>query len=508
MDKLKKIFYKIIYILEFVFCLSEAFLALYVVNDILNNKIDYLKIIISIILGIVILAIIVISIKKSDKKIEKIFITFAIPISLLFLVFLLPTYVPDENYHAMRAYEVGNGELIIKYNDNGETTTYIPEDLIYSGIDGGVNTYSKLVDNMNSEANYSESKPIFNASQSYFPTLYIFSGIGFFIGKIFSLNFIITMYIARILNLIAGLILGYYSIKIIPFGKLLLATYMFLPMYFQQEMSMSADSLINSVALFFIAYNLYLIYKSETFTLKSKIFYIILSIFLSLGKIVYLPLVFLSVLLLKNKNYDKKKIIKFIIIVLGTTIILGCIWYIFSSGYKDQRTEYLLENNVNGGEQIKWILKNPISYIKVLLYTSLSQGNVYLEQFIGAPLGWLNIPIEGFIIKMFFVMLIITPFLEKSEYNIEIRERIFYLILFLMVTILAITGLYIGWSTVGGKMVLGFQGRYLLPIMILPLLCLCNKEKNIEFKNTNTVSLIFLSVLNLGVIVQVMKFFI
>ena len=74
------------------------------------------------------------------------------------------------------------------------------------------------------------------------------------------------MYIARILNLIVGLILGYYSIKLIPFGKLLLTIYMFLPMYFQQEASISADSLINSVAIFFIAYNLYFESNERTLT--------------------------------------------------------------------------------------------------------------------------------------------------------------------------------------------------------------------------------------------------
>ena len=125
---------------------------------------------------------------------------------------------------------------------------------------------------MSTKSNYNEMKIVFCPSQSYFPTLYLFSGIGFLIGKMFSLNFMITMYIARTLNLIIGLILGYYSIKIIPFGKLLLTVYMFLPMYFQQQASMSADSLVNSVSIFFIAYNLYLVYNKNEFNIKSNVF--------------------------------------------------------------------------------------------------------------------------------------------------------------------------------------------------------------------------------------------
>lgn len=507
MEKLKKIFFKLIYVFEFVFCIVENFLLLYILKDILIGQFNYLKMAIALIIGSIVIITIILALKKSDKKIEKIFITLAIPVSILYLVFLIPTYVPDENAHAIRAYEVASGEFIIPYDENGITQTYIPRDLETTGIDGGVGNYIVLTEQIRSKSNYNEMKEIFSASQSYFPLLYVFSAIGFLIGKIFSLNFMITMYIARTFNLIVGLILGYYSIKLIPFGKLLLSIYMFLPMYFQQQASMSADSLVNSIALFFIAYNLYLIYNKNEFDLKNKILYIMLTIFVAISKTVYLPLVFLSVLLLRNKKIDRKNIIKFITTTIILSIILGCGWYLFSSGYKDQR-EYLTIMNVNGTEQIKWIIKNPISYIKVLIYTLLSQGDVYLEQLIGSPLGWLNIPVEGFIIKMFVLMLFVTPFLEKTDYIIELKEKTFYLILFSIMTILAITGLYVGWTTVGGNVVLGFQGRYLLPIMLLPLICLCIKNKNIEFKHTNIFCISLASIFNLGVIVQVIRFFI
>lgn len=507
MKKLKQIFFKLIYVFEFILCLLEAFLGLYILKDILIGQLNYFKISIALIIGIIIAIIIILSLKKSEKKIEKIFITFAIPISILYLVFLIPTYVPDENAHAIRAYEVASGEFIIPYDENGITQTYIPKDLEITGIDGGINNYIKLIEQISTKSNHTEMKKVFNPSQSYFPLLYVFSGIGFFIGKIFSLNFMITMYIARTFNLIVGLILGYYSIKIIPFGKLLLLIYMFLPMFFQQQASMSADSLVNSIAIFFIAYNLNLIYNKSKFNIIEKALYMLLAAFLSIAKTVYLPLVFLSILLFKNKKLDKKNTIKFVIITIILSIILGVFWYLFSGGYKDQR-EYFTIMNVNGTEQIKWILKKPISYLKVLVYTCLSQGDVYLEQFIGAPLGWLNIPIEGVIIKIFLILLIITPFLEKTEYNIDKKDKIYYLLLFMAMAILAITGLYIGWTTVGGKVVLGFQGRYLIPIMLLPLICLCVKNKHIEFKHTNMICALLVTILNLGVIVQVMRFFI
>ena len=508
MKKIKEIFFKTIYIFEFVFCLIEAFLSLYILKDLLESQFNYLKIIIALFLGIIIIFIMFLAIKNSERKLEKKFIKFAIPKRIIYLVFLFPTYVPDENAHALRAYEVASGELIIPYDENGITETYIPEDLVTTGIDGGVNNYIELIKQMGIKSNYTEMKKVFSAAQSYFPLLYMFSGVGFLIGKIFSLNFMITMYIARTLNLIVGLILGYYSIKIIPFGKLLLLIYMFLPMYFQQQASMSADSLLNSIAICFIAYNLYLIYNKNELNIKNKIIYAILAIFLAVGKTVYMPLVFLSLLLLKNKKLDRKTTFKFIIVIIVISIILCVIWYLFSSGYKDQRIDYFTENNVDSSQQIKWILKNPISYFKVLIYTCLSQCNVYLEQFIGTPLGWLNISINGVIIKIFLLLLIVTPFLEKTDYNIDRKEKVYYILLFIIMAVLALTGLYIVWTNVGGNVVLGFQGRYFIPIMFLLLICLYIKDKHIEFKNTNMICALLVTTLNLGVIIQVIRFFI
>ena len=149
-----------------------------------------------------------------------------------------------------------------------------------------------------------------------------------------------------------------------------------------------------------------------------------------------------------------------------------------------------------------------ISFLKVLVWTCLTQGNEYLEQFIGTPLGWLNISINGVIIKIFLLLLIITPFLEKKDYNIDKKEKIYYMLLFTIMTLLVLAGLYIGWTNVGGNVVLGFQGRYLIPIMLLPLLALYVKDKEIEFESINIICALVVTILNLGVMIHVIRIFI
>ena len=105
-------------------------------------------------------------------------------------------------------------------------------------------------------------------------------------------------YIIRLVNFILFILVGYYSIKMIPFGKLMLGIYMFLPMIMQQACSLSADAFINMLAILFISYNLKLMYQESDLTLKQRLIYYIIALSLSVCKYVYFPLTFMSLLLI------------------------------------------------------------------------------------------------------------------------------------------------------------------------------------------------------------------
>lgn len=135
-ENIINIFYKLIFVIEFILCT----LAIITILNLIVYKSEYgtweLKYIIGITCtGIIIIALMYLGIKKYNKHIEKMFLLFAIPIGLLYMIFLIPTFAPDENYHAYRAYQVSEGEFIVKINDDGKTDTLISQDLIHAGID-------------------------------------------------------------------------------------------------------------------------------------------------------------------------------------------------------------------------------------------------------------------------------------------------------------------------------------------------------------------------------------
>lgn len=448
-EKILFIISKYIYIFEFILCLIEASLIFSeIINktEVGNYRIEMIFAIIA--NGLLIFLIIFLGIKKHKENIEKIFIIFAIPISILYMIFVLPTFVPDENYHAARAYQISEGQVIVKISENGETNTYVPEDLEKASI-GAIEKYSDLYYQIKNKTDYSKQKEVYTATQSSPAILYTFSSIGFFLARTFKVNIVIAMYIARMFNLIFSLILGYYSVKLIPFGKRILIIYMFTPMYFQQQSSISYDCVVNAVTIFFISYSLYLIYRKEKISLIEQLLIYALIIVIAISKYVYIPLIGLLFLLTKNESISKRTKIVIISLSIALAIIFSSSSYIFSSRYVDERT-YINEMNIDPTLQLINIIKNPFKIIKIILNSVNEDGIYYIATFFGSSLGWLNIEINHIIIYSFAVIFFVLLFLEEKNIELELKELTLFVLIFTLVTILIIMGLYLGWSPVGG----------------------------------------------------------
>ena len=213
--------------------------------------------------GTITIAIILWNWIQYHEKIEKIFLSLVIPIGMLYLVLMVPYYVPDEAPHIIRAYETYRGEFIASLNEEGKHRANIPVDLKNINL-SNLKDYRTLQEQLNQSTDYQTKEEAYTEAQSYPGILYLFSGIGMLIAEGLNLNIVIGMYMARICNFIFFILLAYFAVKKIPFGKLLLSGYFLMPMMLQQAASVSPDSMINAIAIFFIAYALYLAFKAES----------------------------------------------------------------------------------------------------------------------------------------------------------------------------------------------------------------------------------------------------
>ena len=389
-EKLKnnkeKIYDKLVFIIEAV--LSgllgiNIYKILYLKEDF--GYISKLHLAFAIILVGIIIAIFVLNYKKYKSKIEKLFVTFIIPIGMMFVILLPPTFTPDEEGHIFKCYDLSMGHLVTPLGEKNEGDIYVPKQLYDITVEKNTFTYSKIHSLLSQDANYEETVPAQTAAKSYSPVSYIVGGITFAICRVLDVNLMLACFIIKLLNFILFVIIGYIIIKIVPFGKLVFAIYMFLPMCITQAASISADSFINNICLLFIAYNLKLLFQKHDLKLSQRILYYVMAILVSLCKYVYFPLVFLSLLLFGNKEIKKRKVWEIVIVSIILALICAVGWYIYSGNYVDVRV-YIKEANVNSSEQLKQILSSPLNYLEVLKNTIYEYGGDYLLTFGGTLL--------------------------------------------------------------------------------------------------------------------------
>ncbi len=437
------------------------------------------------------------------KKItlEKMFLFVVIPIGIAYMLFMLPTYAPDESAHIWKAYEVSKGVFFT----NGKTV--VPKELLEYQQES-LNTYNALKQSLDKKTDYNDTVEIITPAQSYPFFLYIPSAIGIAIGRILDINILYGIYLGKVFNFIIYVSIGYYAIKKMPFGKIVTFVYLLLPMILCQAISLSADSILNSLIVLYIAFILQLFYK-EKITQMDKILCMILPIIISISKLTYFPIVGLNFLLINKKEFDKKE--KYIVLGLGTVICLVSVilYYLYTTSFETAPAvkTYMEQENVNSTEQIKFILTNPIMYIKAMIKTVFTYGQYYIDTFIGSQLGWLNIGVNRTIINAFLIILLFSPFVEENDKELNKKQKIWICLLAIATIILIITGLYITWSPVGGEVAVGVQGRYFIPIVILFLLCLCMKENYIKIEHVNRWTAVLIIILNLLVLITILKFF-
>lgn len=505
----EKILYKIRYGLEFIFSLIATFgtYKLFTIKH-YSGYFDKNYLAISIMYIILTIAIAIYCCYKDKKSIEKIFLTFMIPVGMLYLVFVIPSHVPDEHAHMWKAYEVSTGKLVTEIKEDGSSPISIPSDLL-KYVNNNVEKYSSMIGKLKENTDYTDMVQVTSSAQNYSFVLYIGSALGFLISRAFHLNILIGIYFGKIFNFILFLIVGYYTIKNIPFGKLLVATFLFIPMMLHQAISFSADAITNMVTIFFIVYVLKLILQENKLTKKQIILLALLSILVGVVKVAYVPLLGLSMMLLFKKDLTKKqKVIISITVIVG--VIAALAMYVLSMQYigLSETSGYGEENNVNSSQQIHYILENPIGYLKVLKNDWLNNGLTYIEMAIGSRLGWLNIGIEQTTITAFIIVLLFAMVAEKNNKVLTNKQRLWTIFISVLSVVLIETVLYISWSGVGSRTISGIQGRYFIPIVILTLLSICMKDNYLKFKNINIKILMIVSLLNVLVIKAIYGFFI
>jgi len=264
--------------------------------------------------------------------------------------------------------------------------------------------------------------------------------------------------------------------------------------------SMSSDALAISFGIFYISYLLWLKSSEGLLTKKQKVLLVIFSIIMALLKIVYVPVVFMLLLIPKEKYESKGKRRKFLICTIVAAIIINLIWLAYCS-------RFLVEYNpgVNGEKQVAGIFKNPLGYVFILFRTLNTYAQTFILSLCGEGLGHYNVQTSVLYVFSALMLFTVLFFAREETETIEytIFDKVVCIIIFLAITALIYTSLYVQWTETLKPIILGVQARYFIPI--LPLVSLIVDNKNLIIKKWNKACIaLFMLFFNLNAICMIL----
>lgn len=471
--------------LLFFLCLSSLN-AMLLCWDFVSNSLGFGKAFIFMLIGSLVLeaflCIILYFAKKRQWKIEKIFLIFGIIIGGIYTLAMPVGRAPDEASHFYRIYEILEGHTISETGVDGITkgSNEPTEVSIVGSFSANPNTtYQEVIEHLNDQAN-GEKVFLSNSAYGYNPISYTPQLIGMSIGKILHLPLLVSAYIAKFANFLFCIFILYFCIKKTPILKKIVFLLAFLPVSLQSMCSLSADGIIFVSAVALICFVLYSIYSRKTpFTKRHFLAATILSTFLIISKVVYLPLCFILFCIPKERFGNIKKKLLWIFSAGIVTVTIYLIWYFISPP---------VISITDSSTQISFIIHNPLEYLAIVIHTitlNLDNTTFFFSGAFGGYLEWFNVtPTLAYILAIYTVF-VLSCAKARQTFHITKSLKILAILLFPTIILAIFTAMWVTWTEVGRTDIAGVQGRYFIPILLLIPICFLPISKS---KNQKTIA--------------------
>lgn len=434
-------------------------------------------------------------------KVENVFLLLSLSLGFL-MTLLIPTMsVPDEQFHMHAAYRLSNEMLGIQPEQEGYLMMRYSDDkanLMNEGI--GRWYYNSYYDRMFEDIENPQVVHTGNYETYSTPYLYVVPALGLTIGRLCGLNTIPTYLIGKWMNLILFSLAAFYAIKRMPFAKTMVAVWALFPIMMQQVGSFSYDCGIYALTVLVICLTMNFMYGGQYQSKKLKyidmgllgICAILLAPCKSFGiiPIAILPLMLLGKFLwnrrdrikscFKEKKYRIVALVATLVAVLvAFAVVLALVVKTLLAGADGQG--YYLNYLDQYAYPAGYYLKNPVDFIIKIWTTFWIWGDRYLGQMIGSSLGWLEIEVPLIFVLPFLALFLLAGVRkEDEEQPIGVVSKLWMVIMFIGVCAIACVGMLLYWTPMTSIAIIGIQGRYFLPGLILVGLSLRTKKASVS----------------------------
>jgi uncharacterized membrane protein len=393
-------------------------------------------------------------------------------LALLAMVFVTPPFqVPDEAQHFFRAYQVSEGGVLPEVAD-GRAGGHLPAALpaLATHFLGPVllhgdrpvratplaGTLAAPVIPLNTG-----TRIFVDFAGYYAPLAYAGQAVAIKIGRMAGAGTLTLFYLARVSNALCALAVLYAALRLLPYGRELVAFIALLPMALSLYASCSPDAMIISTAFLFTALVLNRITAGVWSAGDSVIAIVCATTFCAI-KPVYAPLLMLG---FSSLFYSVKRgaVLWQQALVLAASLVGSVTWLHITAP-----AMVFVRTGTDVAAQLSYILHAPLVYVIAILHTLRWNGFFY-DQFVGV-LGWLSVPLPmaAYVLPP-LALLAAWGGQERLPRRHVMPLTSFGLAIVAASTLLLMTALYLTWTPVGGFVVEGIQGRYFLPLA--PLAC-------------------------------------
>ena len=274
-------------------------------------------------------------------------------------------------------------------------------------------------------------------------------------------------YACRIVGLLCYILLAWLAVRLIPFGKWLLAVLAVSPMAVFQAATISADTISNGIGFLFVAATLALAQRDEI-NWKHWLCLLGLLALLFMGKVNLVFLALLPFLLIRPSRFRVR--FGFGLLVAAAVVLL----LVEVAGWNvvaySRFTRAL--TGADPGAQLGFILSNPLLFGQIIARDVWTNTPAYMQGWIGVyGYNYWPVPLMTYLVYTLAVLLGLRRI--GQEPLPDGRTRIILACLFVVGYLLTIISLYVAFTPARSLLVAGVQGRYftvIMPLLFLALL--------------------------------------